>query len=202
MNNLINKIKQVNEIGRQNLAEKGIALEEGATTYSIMQEILNLGFNGKITKYNSIVYKDNNILTFIDEDNEEKDIKLIYEDDKVVGIKFEENEVDIIWDNDTVVSVGETTLDLDNAPELDFADFAVKYKSITYNNDNTVTLIDKDDNEATMNCVYTDGKLTELTLDGQNVALEYDGDVLVGVGQTIVDLGNVPEPTSAPTELN
>lgn len=68
----------------------------------------------------------------------------------------------------------------------------VTYTSIVYNTDNTVTLTDKDGAVHTMECEYTEGKLTSVKYDGKAVDLTYNGDVLVKVGKTAVDVGNAP----------
>lgn len=62
------------------------------------------------------------------------------------------------------------------------------YTNIVYNEDNTITLTDKDGVIHTMECEYTDGKLTSVKYDGKKVELTYDGDVLVKVGKTEIDL--------------
>ena len=62
------------------------------------------------------------------------------------------------------------------------------YESIVYNEDNTITLTDKDGVEHTMSCTYADGKLIDVIYDGKAVNLTYSGDRLVKVGKTAVDL--------------
>lgn len=69
-------------------------------------------------------------------------------------------------------------------------DSGIEYTDITYNEDNTITLTDTGGVVHTMECEYTDGKLTSVKYDGKAVALTYDGDVLVKVGKTAVDLTN------------
>lgn len=66
------------------------------------------------------------------------------------------------------------------------------YTNIVYNEDDTITLTDKDGVEHTMSCTYEGGKLIGVTYDGKAVELTYDGDVLVEVGKTEVDMANVP----------
>ena len=66
----------------------------------------------------------------------------------------------------------------------------VTYTNIVYNEDNTITLTDKDGVEHTMSCTYEDDKLIGVTYDGKAVELIYDGDVLVKVGKTAVDFSN------------
>lgn len=69
----------------------------------------------------------------------------------------------------------------------------VTYSSIIYNEDDTITLTDKEGVEHTMSCTYEDGKLIGVTYDGKKVNLTYDGDVLVKVGKTAVDMVNAPK---------
>jgi hypothetical protein len=76
-------------------------------------------------------------------------------------------------------------------PDLASGSGGITYTSITYNEDNTITLTDKDGVEHTMSCTYEDGKLIGVTYDGKRVNLTYDGDVLVKVGRTAVDMANV-----------
>lgn len=64
------------------------------------------------------------------------------------------------------------------------------YESIVYNEDNTITLTDKDGIVHTMECEYTDGKLTSVKYDRKSIALTYDGDLLVKIGKTAVDMAN------------
>jgi hypothetical protein len=66
----------------------------------------------------------------------------------------------------------------------------VTYTNIVYNEDDTITLTDKDGVGHTMECEYTDGKLTSVKYDEKKVNLTYDGDVLVSIGKTAVDMVN------------
>lgn len=68
-----------------------------------------------------------------------------------------------------------------------------EYTNIVYNTDNTVTLTDKDGVIHTMSCTYEGDKLIGVTYDGKAVDLTYNGDVLVKVGKTAVDVANVPK---------
>lgn len=64
----------------------------------------------------------------------------------------------------------------------------VTYTNIVYNEDDTITLTDKDGVIHTMECEYTDGKLTSVKYDGKAIELTYDGDVLIKVGKTAVNV--------------
>lgn len=67
-----------------------------------------------------------------------------------------------------------------------------EYTNIVYNEDNTVTLTDKDGVVHRMSCTYEDGKLISATYDGEAVELTYNGDVLVNVGKAAVDMSKAP----------
>jgi hypothetical protein len=68
---------------------------------------------------------------------------------------------------------------------------SIHYKSITYNEDNTITLIDNDDIEHTMTCVYEDNKITAITLDDEEIKLSYDSDNLIAVEDTVVNFDSI-----------
>ena len=69
----------------------------------------------------------------------------------------------------------------------------VTYTSIVYNTDNTITLTDTDGVVHTMVCTYDGaGKLVSASYDNDGISLTYEGDVLVKVGGTAVDVGNAP----------
>ncbi len=73
-----------------------------------------------------------------------------------------------------------------------------QYTSIVCNEDDTITLTDKDGVMHTMVCRYSeDGKLVSVTYDGKSVELTYDGNKLVKVGGTVVDLKNEDEMESS-----
>ena len=67
----------------------------------------------------------------------------------------------------------------------------IAYTDVICNDDNTITLIDKNGIERTMECEYVDGELTSVKYGGKAVKLTYDGDALVKVGKTTVDFENV-----------
>jgi hypothetical protein len=66
----------------------------------------------------------------------------------------------------------------------------IQYTSITYNDDDTITMIDTDGVTHTMVCVYEDDKLSSVTYDGKEIKLHYTDDALDMVGKTEVNLSN------------
>ena len=67
-----------------------------------------------------------------------------------------------------------------------------EYTDIVFGEDNTIILTDTDGNQHTMECVYEDKKIKKLVYDGVDIDLTYDGDNLVAIGGTEVDLSNAP----------
>jgi hypothetical protein len=68
-----------------------------------------------------------------------------------------------------------------------------EYKSITYNKDNTITLIDKNDVIHSMSCTYENNKMISITYDGRMINLSYDdNDALIGIGNKEINLKNAP----------
>lgn len=90
-----------------------------------------------------------------------------------------------------LVDMPQAILDIVGGSEVDGG--GVTYTNIVYNEDNTIALTDKDGVEHTMECEYTDGKLTSVKYDGKKVDLTYEGDALVKVGKTAIDVANAPK---------
>jgi hypothetical protein len=81
---------------------------------------------------------------------------------------------------------------INNLPSADGLSSGTVYTNIVYNDDNTVTLTDKDGVDHIMVCEYTDGILNGLTYDGRSVELTYEEDTLVNIGAIEVDMANAP----------
>ena len=67
----------------------------------------------------------------------------------------------------------------------------VSYTSIVYNNDGTITLVDKDGIVHTMECGYNGKNLTSVKYDEKTIELVYNGEHLVNVGATNIDLKEI-----------
>jgi hypothetical protein len=65
---------------------------------------------------------------------------------------------------------------------------SIHYKSITYNEDNTITLIDNDNVEHTINYLYENGNIKSVSYDNEDIPLNYKGDNTVEIGGTITNL--------------
>ncbi len=74
---------------------------------------------------------------------------------------------------------------------------STEYLSVTYNDDDTITLIDKEGTEHTMVCTYQGDKLVDVKYDGKTVRLSYKDDALNRVGNTAVDFANAKTSSGA-----
>jgi hypothetical protein len=89
---------------------------------------------------------------------------------------------------------------INNLPSVDGSGGGMVYTNIVYNDDNTVTLTDKDGVDHIMVCEYTDGVLSGLTYDEKSVELTYEEDILVNIGTIEVDMANMPIESGGGTE--
>lgn len=72
-------------------------------------------------------------------------------------------------------------------------DSAIVYTSIIDNGDNTITATDDKGVEHIVSYVVgADDKITSITLDGKTQSVTYEGDVLVKIGNTDVNMESVP----------
>lgn len=89
----------------------------------------------------------------------------------------------------------ETTYQLMNMISNIQSGSSVEYSNIVYNDDNTITLIDDKGNIHTISCVYEGDRIVSISYDGENIELEFNGETLVNVGGTHIDVSNAPANT-------
>ena len=68
------------------------------------------------TYYTSIVYNDDDTITLIDIDGFEHTIVCEYTDGKITGATFDGVSIDLSYDNDALINVGGTDVDVSKAP--------------------------------------------------------------------------------------
>lgn len=68
----------------------------------------------------------------------------------------------------------------------------IEYTDVIYNDDDTITLIEKDGTEHVVTCIYDDNKMVGVSYDGNTINVAYEDDVLVGIGDTTIDMSGVP----------
>lgn len=119
------QIENANALGITNLAEKGVELPETATTYEIMSKIAEVSGSG--TEYTSIVYNTDNTITLTDKDGAIHTMSCTYEDGKLIGATYDGKAVDLTYNGDVLVNVGNTVVDVANAPATSGATFNIAY---------------------------------------------------------------------------
>ena len=122
------KLLNANALGRTNLAEQGVELSADATTYDIMQAIAEIvGSSGSGTEYTSIVYNTDNTITLTDKDGAIHTMSCTYEDGKLIGVTYDGKAVDLTYNGDVLVKLGNTVVDIANAPATSGATFNIAY---------------------------------------------------------------------------
>ena len=107
------QIENVNALGRTNLSEKGVELPETATTYEIMSKIAEIVSGGGGVSYTNIVYNTDNTVTLTDKDGVIHTMVCTYDDaGKLVSASYDGKGVELTYDGDLLVKVGETAIDL------------------------------------------------------------------------------------------
>lgn len=91
------------------------------------------------------------------------------------------------------VVVGELTSKLAEAMSSTGSNINIEYKSIVYNEDNTITLIDNEDVEHTVYCEYENDSIVAIRLDDEIINLGYNNDDLISVENIAIDLNQIPK---------
>ena len=106
-------INIANTLGRTNLAEKGVTVDDTATTYQIMQKISEVSTG---VEYTNIVYNEDNTITLTDKDGIVHTMSCTYEDGKLTGVNYDGKAVELTYNGDVLITVGKTLVDMSNAP--------------------------------------------------------------------------------------
>ena len=75
------------------------------------------------------------------------------------------------------------------------------YKSITYNDDNTITLIDNDNTVHTMSYSYEDSKISQVLYDDEEFELSYNNDNITKVQSTDMNFGGITQSSGSVNKL-
>ena len=113
MGALTDRIIANNLIGRTNLVNKGVEVSENATNLEIMQKIADV--TGGI-EYTSIVYNDDDTITLTDTDGIEHTMVCEYDGDKLIGATYDGKAIELTYNGDDLVGIGEIMVDVRNAP--------------------------------------------------------------------------------------
>lgn len=105
------QIENANALGVANLAEKGIMVNDNATTYEIMDKIADIVGNGGV-EYESIVYNEDDSITLNDKDGIVHTIECEYINGKLTSVKYDGKVVKLTYEGDLLTKVGKTAVDL------------------------------------------------------------------------------------------
>jgi hypothetical protein len=142
--------------------------------------------------YKSIEYNEDNTITLIDHEDVAHTITPTYDIGKVSSVKFDDKVVDLGFDGDQITSIDNKVVDIGYAPKSENIN-AFNYKTITYNEDNSITLIDSDDIEHKIICKYDENdKIKSISFDGQFIALDYSEEMLEGIGAININVDKAP----------
>jgi hypothetical protein len=142
--------------------------------------------------YKSIEYNEDNTITLIDHEDVVHTITPTYDIGKVSSIKFDDKVIDLVFDGDQITSIDNKVVNIENAPKSDNIN-AYNYKTITYNEDNSITLIDGDDIEHKIICKYDENdRIKSISFDGQFIALDYSEEMLEGIGAININVDKAP----------
>lgn len=148
--------------------------------------------------YKSITYNADNSITLVDENDIVYTVKCVYENGKMVSMSKNDVEINLIYDGDELVSIGDTEVNFEYA----LANNRFIYKSVTYNNDNSITLIDNNDIVHTMICTYGGGMLSSISFDGQEMNFNYNGESSISIENAHLNLENVPLLNTTPSHTS
>ena len=146
--------------------------------------------------YKSIVYNEDNTVTLIDHDDQEHTITPNYDIGKINSVMFDDKEIALDFSDGKLTSIDDKIIDLSFAPKNDGIT-SLNYKSIKYNDDNSITLIDHEDIEHTITCNYENGNMKSINFDGNYISIDYNEDILEGVGTIELDLSSAPTSNTA-----
>lgn len=146
--------------------------------------------------YKSITYNEDNTITLVDTDGIVYEVDCTFENGKITSIARDNVDIKLTYDGDKLVAIDDSEVNFDFA----LANNRFIYKSITYNEDNTITLIDQNDIAHTLVCVYDEGKLISLSLDGQELDFSYNEDGTLNIEGSELNFENVPSYNEQPSE--
>jgi translation elongation factor P/translation initiation factor 5A len=148
---------------------------------------IDVATNNSGIEYTNILYNDDDTITFTDKDGIEHTMECEYIDDNPTSINYAGKDINLLYDGDLLVKIGETVVDFENVESSGGG--GVEYTDIIYNEDNSITLTDRDGTEHTMVGTYEGEKLASATYDGKEIAIGYEDNKLI-VGNTVVDLSD------------
>lgn len=94
-------------------------------------------------QYTDIVYNDDNTVTLTDTSGVEHTISCVYENNRLLSMTYDGKEVVTVYDNGKLVGVGETEVDIANAPLDNTLENLIDQSGVLDSTDETVTVTEK-----------------------------------------------------------
>ena len=115
------KVDMMTAIGKENLEEKGVVLDDDASLLRVIQNIKNIsqsGGSGSLS-YDSISYgkdPDGNDTLILEDDGVTYYAACEYENGKLKSIIYQGQTIEFQYDGDKLINIGDTEIDLSDAP--------------------------------------------------------------------------------------
>ena len=115
------KVDMMTAIGKENLEEKGVVLDDDASLLRVIQNIKNIsqsGGSGSLS-YDSISYgkdPDGNDALILEDDGVTYYAACKYENGKLKSIIHQGQTIELQYDGDKLINIGDTEIDLSGAP--------------------------------------------------------------------------------------
>jgi hypothetical protein len=124
-------------------------------------EKAQIGGGGEGIQYTDIVYNDDNTVTLTDTSGVEHTISCVYENNRLLSMTYDGKEVVTVYDNGELVGVGETEVDVANAPLDNTLENLIDQSGVLDSTEGTITdkveqLVDKAEDENIWYQVTTD----------------------------------------------
>jgi hypothetical protein len=113
LQDLKTQLGKVNDLGRQNLADKYVDIAKNATTANIMSAIADIVVGAR---YKQIYYNTDDTITLRDDRGIEHIMNCRYIDGKLVALSYDDTIVDLNYKGDQLVSINESVIVLTHAP--------------------------------------------------------------------------------------
>lgn len=115
------KVDMMTAIGKENLEEKGVVLDDDASLLRVIQNIKNISQSGGsgVLSYDSILYgKDpnGNDALILEDDGVTYYAACKYENGKLKSIIHQGQTIELQYDGDKLINIGDTEIDLSGAP--------------------------------------------------------------------------------------
>lgn len=130
------KVDMMTAIGRENLEEKGVVLDNDASLLRVIQNIKNISQSGGFgsLSYDSISYgkdPDGNDTLILEDDGVTYYAACEYENGKLKSIIHQGQTIELQYDGDKLINIGDTEIDLSGAPTNGSGETSQSNHSIT-----------------------------------------------------------------------